>query len=111
MTEIVVGENILLETSLLVAAHAARLTARVQRVGDGVRPLIEGVVIHRLVDANAPENDGRMIPVLQNHILHIRHRLILPGVPSDVLPAREFREDQKPQFIAAVDERLRLRVV
>ena len=52
-----------------------------------------------------------MIPVLHYHVLGIPHGLILPLLISDVLPPRNLRKHQKPQFIAPVKKMMRLRIM
>ena len=52
-----------------------------------------------------------MIAVLQHHLPGVFHRLILPVLPADVLPARDLREHQQPQAVAFVDEILALGIV
>ena len=52
-----------------------------------------------------------MIPVLHHHVFGVPHGLILPFRTTDVLPPRNLREHQKPQFIAPVKEMMRLRIM
>ena len=109
--EIVVGVDILQETSLLVAAHAAGLTIGIEFVCHGIGALVKRIVVHTLVDAHTPEDDGRMVSVLDDHVLHILDCLVLPVLVADVLPARHLREDQEAQLIAGRDKIVGLRIV
>ena len=102
MRKVVVGINVLQETSLLVASYAAGLSARIQLAGQFVGSCIEFVVIHRLVDPYAPEYDGRMISVLLYHLPDIFHSLILPCRIAYMLPARDLREYHKSYLLASV---------
>jgi hypothetical protein len=109
--EIVVGVDVLQQMGLLQETDASGRTRRVQLMGNPVRFRIEGIVVLRLVDADAPQKDRRMIPVLQDHFPEVRAGSLLPFFIADVLPAGELREDQKADLVAAVDERLGLRIM
>ena len=52
-----------------IVSHAGGGTAGVQLVGDLVGAVIESIVIHALVDAHAPQDDARVIAVLQDPLL------------------------------------------
>src|SRR5205814_9233903 len=78
-----------------------------QGVGTG----IEVMIIRRFVDAHAPQDDGRMVPVTANHTAYSVKRKIFPLPVSTVLPARDLFEHQEPKFIASIEKMRRLRVV
>ena len=111
MTEVVVSEHILLEGALLVTAHTARLPGWIENMRRGICPLIEFLIIDRLVDAHAPQDDRWMIAVLQNHLFYICNRLLFPRFAADMLPSRKLREHKQSYFVTAIDERLGLRVM
>src|SRR2546421_11386262 len=66
------------------------------------------MVVTRFVDAHAPKNYRRMIPITLNHLLNILQGELLPIIIADVLPARNFLEDQQAIFIAAIQKMRRL---
>ena len=78
-----------------------------QRVGARV----EIVVVPRLVDAHAPQDDGGMIPVAADHAADIVDGDILPGFIADVLPAGNLFQHQQADFVAGIEEVARLRIV
>ena len=51
------------------------------------------MVVGRLVDANSPENYGRVIPVSADHPSNVVDGDELPGFGTDVLPAGDLFED------------------
>ena len=57
--EIVHGEDVFEEFGLLEVANAAGLARGIEAVGHGVGARVEVVIVVRLVDANAPQNDRR----------------------------------------------------
>ena len=109
--EVIEGVDVLQEAALFEVAHAAGRAGRVERVRRGVGALIERVVVLRLVDAHAPEDDRRMVAVLAHHVLGVAHDLLLPFFVAEVLPAGDLGEHQQAQLVAAVDEVLRLGIV
>src|ERR1700683_577610 len=52
-----------------------------------------------------------MIPIAANHAAPVVHGNILPGCLADVLPARNFLQDQKAEFVASIQKMPRLRIV
>ncbi len=80
-------------------------------MGQIVGAAVENVVVLALVDAYAPEHDTGVIAVLEDHLPHVLHRLILPGLVADVLPAGNLGEDQQAQLVAGVDKMLTLRIM
>ena len=94
-----------------MATHAAGLAGRVEFARDAVGLGIEAVMVGRLVDANAPEDDGRMVPVAGDHAAYIGDRFLLPYFTAEMLPARDFLEDEQADFVALVEEVSRLRVM
>ena len=109
--EVVVGVHVLQQVALLDAAHAAGGPGGVQFMGQLVGAAVEFVVIHRLVDPDAPEDDGGVVPVLGHHLLDVADGQALPGASADVLPARDLREDQEADLVAPVHKMLGLRVM
>ena len=69
------------------------------------------MIILAFVDANAPDDDGRMVPVAGDHAPDILDAFVLPAFAADMLPARHFLKNQKPQFVATVEEVVGLRIV
>ena len=104
MRKVIKRIHILKQRTFLQITHSTGLPHRIESVGSLIRPLIKCIVILGFVDAHAPQNNGRMIPVLHHHVFCVPHGLILPFRTTDVLPPRNLREHQKPQFIAPVKE-------
>src|ERR1017187_446481 len=78
-----------------------------QRVGASV----EIVIVWGFVDADSPENDGRVIPVAANHAANVVRGNILPSCVADVLPARNFLQDEQAEFVACIQKMPGLRIV
>src|SRR6185437_11206684 len=76
-----------------------------------VRARVEIVIVFRFVDADAPKNDGGMVPVSADHTPDVIDRNLLPAFIPDVLPARNFFKHQQSDLVAAVEEMARLRIV
>jgi hypothetical protein len=72
---------------------------------------IEVVIVARLVDADAPENDGGMVPVAANHAAYVVDGDVLPGLVADVLPAGNLFEHQQADLVAGIEKMARLRIV
>jgi len=90
---------------------AAGLARRIELMGECVGARIEIVVISGFVDANSPQDDRWMIPVATDHAPNVVDGDILPGGVSDVLPARNFFQDEQADFIAGIKKMTRLRVM
>jgi len=84
--------------------HARGLTERIEGMRQFVRASVEVVVVVRFVDAHAPEDDAGMIAVSTYHVAKIGHRVGLPCIVADVLPAGKFFEDEKSQLIACIEK-------
>ncbi len=110
-TEVVHREHVLQQFRLMQVADAAGLARVVERVGQRVRARVEIVIVLALIDAHAPQHDGRVIPVAPDHRAHVAHRQILPRLVADVLPAGNLFEHQQPEFVAGVQKCRRLRIV
>ena len=110
-TEVVHREHVLQQFRLIQVADAAGLARIVERVRQRVGARVEIVIVLALVDAHAPQHDGRVIPVAPDHLADVAHRQVLPCPVADVLPARNLFEHQQPQFVAGVQKCRRLRVV
>src|SRR5882724_6181721 len=80
-------------------------------MGEGVGACIEVVIVTRLVDAHAPQDDRRMVPVPADHAAHVVHCQVLPRCISDVLPAGNLLQHEQAQLIASVEKMAGLRVV
>ena len=104
MGEVIEGVHILQQAGFLQVAHPGGGAAGVQPMAEGVGAGIEGVVVLALVDAHAPEHDAGVVAVLADHLLHVPHRLVLPGFSPDMLPAGDLRKHQQTQPVALVDE-------
>ena len=78
-----------------------------QRIGAHV----EVVIVLRLVDAHAPQNDGGMIPVALDHAVDVVDGDILPALIADMLPAGNLFQHQQADLVAGVEEVARLRIV
>ena len=80
--------------------YAAGLAGIVEVVGDFVGARVELMVVAGLVDADSPQDDGRMIPVAADHLVHILNNYVLPRFVADVLPAGDLFENQQTEFVA-----------
>ena len=109
--EIVHGEHVFEELGLLEVADAAGLPCGIELVSHGVGAGVEVVIVARLVNAHAPQDDGGVVPVAANHTADVVHGDVLPGRIADVLPAGNLLEDQQTDLVAGVEEVARLRVV
>ena len=98
--EIIVGVHILQKTALAKIPHAARRPGGIQPVGRLHGPRVEAVVVLALVDPHAPQKDAWVVAVLEHHLLHILHRLVLPGVVADMLPSGDLGKDEKADLVA-----------
>ena len=80
-------------------------------MGQGIGAGVQLVIVLTFVDAHPPQHDGWVAPVLQNHLPHVLHRLILPPLAADVLPAGDFGEHQQTAAVAFIQEILALGIV
>ena len=78
---------------------------------DLVRARVEIVIVLRLVDTHAPENDRRMIPVATHHAFNVIDRQIFPAGVADMLPTRNLLKHKQAVFVAGVKKVRRLRIV
>ena len=104
MGKVVEGIDVLQQTAVFEIPDAAGGTGGIKTVGRFASAGIEGIIVLGLIDADAPQEDGRVIPILLYHLPGIFYSLCLPRLVTDVLPAGDFREDQNAQLIAAVKE-------
>ena len=102
--EVVHGEDVFEQLRVLEVADAAGLARGVELMREGIGARVEVVVVLRLVDAHAPENDGGVVPVAANHAVDIVDGEILPGLVADVLPAWNLFEHQQPDLVAGIEE-------
>lgn len=91
--EVVHGEDVFEELGLLEVADAAGLALLVEGVREGVGAGVEVVVVARLVDADAPEDYGGVVPVAPDHAADVIDGDILPGLVADVLPTGNLFKD------------------
>lgn len=102
--EVVHREDVLQPLGVVDVADAARLAQVVQLVRQRVGPGVELVVVLRLVDTHAPQDDGGMVPAAPDHLTHVPHGHVLPRLVADVLPAGDLLQHQQAQFVAGVQE-------
>lgn len=102
--KIVVGVDVLQQMALFQIPHTGGGAAGVQLMGDFVGAGVEGIVVHALVDAHAPQDDAGVAAVLQEHLLQHLAGGVLPVVVPDVLPARQFGEHQQTLPVALVQK-------
>jgi len=68
--------------------HASRRRAGIiERFGCLFGAMVQGGIVMRLIDANTPDDDGRMVPVAAHHISYIAHREVPPILTTEILPA------------------------
>ena len=111
VAEVVHGVHVFQQLAVFDVAHATGLAGGVQAAGHRVGAGVEVVVVLRLVDAHAPDDDGGVVPVALHHAAHVFHRLVLPGLATNVLPARNLFKHQEANLVAAVQKVGGLRVV
>ena len=109
--EVIIGVDIFQQMTFLDSPDTACLSCRVQFVNYSIGFFIKYIVIRRFIDPYTPQNNGRMIAVLEDHIFRVLHRLRLPGIVTDMLPAGEFREHQQSKLITAVQKIMALRIM
>ena len=111
MHKIIVSVDILQKTALFVRPHTACRSGGIKFVRRRVCPAVKIIIVLRLIDAHAPENDRRVVAVLHHHIAHIYNRLVLPRLITDVLPSRNLHKYQKSDSVTLVDKVMGLRIV
>ena len=111
MHKLVIGIDVLQQMTLLDGANAASLPGGIQAMSQGIGPRIELVIIHGFINANAPNDDGGVIAILQDHVLNVSKGLLLPRLIPNMLPARHLREYEKTKLITAVQKILALRIM
>ena len=103
--EIVIGVDVVVAFRFFEVADAKALSGWVELFLDLVGALIEFFVVLALVDAEAIGDQRRMVPFLQDESLGQIEEVIAPFlVFADVLPARDFVDDEKAEFVAFVQE-------
>ena len=93
-TKIIDGEDVFEQLGVSVVADAAGLACGVQGVSECVGAHVEVVVVGGLIDADTPEDNGGVIPIAANHAANIVDGDLLPRFRTDVLPTRDFFEDE-----------------
>lgn len=111
MGKVVEGIDVLQQTAVFEIPDAAGGTGGIKTVGRFAGAGIEGIIVLGLIDTDAPQEDGRVIPILLYHLPGVFYSLCLPCLVTDVLPAGDFSEDQNAQLIAAVKEAVGLGVM
>ena len=110
--KIIVAIHILKQVALLNKADTAGGAAGIQFVSQRVGALIQFIAVLTFIDADTPEDDRRMIAILQHHFAGIFHALFLPAVIlADMLPSGNFGKYQKTQSIAFVNKILTLGIM
>ena len=109
--EIVHREDIFQEFGFLEVTNSSSLAGRIELVGECVRARIEIMVIFGFVNAHAPKNNGRMVPVATNHAPYIVDGDLLPRFVANVLPAWNLFQNEKAEFIAGIKEMTGLRIM
>ena len=109
--EIVHGEDIFQQLGVLQVADASGLARRIELMCQRVGAHVKIVIVLRLVDAHAPENDGGMVPVAADHSADIVDGNQLPWLVANVLPAGNLFQNEQADFVAGIEEVARLRVV
>ena len=109
--KVVDGEDVFEQLRAAVVADAARLAGGVERVGESVGAEVEVMVVGGIFDADAPEDDGGVVPVATYHAADVVNRKLLPWFRTNLLPARDFFKDEQADRVAAIEEVPRLRVV
>ncbi len=89
MQEIIIRINIFQQMTFFDCPDTAGRSCGIQLMCHSIGLLIKRIIVRRLIDPHTPQNNGRMITVLPDHIFRICHRLGFPGFVTDVLPAGE----------------------
>src|ERR1700723_304904 len=110
-SEVVSREDIFEKLGLPKCANPSCLARRVEAVRHRIGAGVEVVVVTGLVDANAPQYDGWMVPIAANHPGNVVDRQALPRLVPDMLPARHLLKNQQAKLIAGVQEVARLGIV
>ena len=76
-----------------------------------VSDFVEYIVILAFIYSYTPQEDRRMVAILSDHFPCHSDSMLLPGIIADMLPARYFGEYQQSDFIAGINEMLRLRIM
>src|SRR5215469_14516336 len=66
-TKVVHGEYVFEELRFLEIANAARLPRGIKLVRDAIGAGIEVMIIERLVDSHAPQNNRGVVPIAPDH--------------------------------------------
>ena len=99
MHKIIVGIHIFQQTAFSVCTHTTCRSRIIELMCCRIRPSVKCIIILRFINAHAPEDDRRVIPVLFYHIPDIFHRLIFPCSVTDMLPPWNFCENKKSYFV------------
>ena len=76
-----------------------------------VRLGVKVMIIFGFIDAHAPQNNGRMVPIPPDHAAHVVDRERLPRIVSNMLPARNLFQHQQTHLITGVQKMPGLRIV
>ena len=92
--KIVIGIHIFYHVFFRFPVDAGRRPIRIQLACQPGDSPVEVIVFFRFAHPNAPQDDGRVVPVLKNHLLRVLQFLIFPFDIADVAGARDFTDDQ-----------------
>ena len=106
MRKVIEGIDVLKQGAFLQISYSTGLPSRIQAMCCLIGPVVKRIIVLRFIDPHAPQDNGRMIPVLQYHFFCILHSLLLPFLSSHILPARNFCKYQKADLITSVNEML-----
>ena len=98
--EVVVAIDIFQKRTVFNVSDAACGACRIKSVCRLISLFVEFIIILGLINSNAPDNNGRMISILENHFFGIDDGFFLPFFISDMLPAWNLSEYQETKSIA-----------
>ena len=102
--EVVASEDVFEELAVVgpAGADAAGLAGGVECACEVVGAGVEVVVVGAFIDADTPKDDRGVVPIAANHAANVVDCDVLPGEVADVLPAWDFFEDEKADFVAGI---------
>src|SRR5439155_11130090 len=109
--EVIHRKHVFEKFGCLKIANAASLPGGIELVRRRVGASVKIMIILRLVDAHAPENDRGMIPVAPDHAADVVDRDLFPCLVANMLPPGNLLKHQQAKLIASIQEVLRLRIM
>ena len=106
MRKVIESIDVLKQGAFLQISYSTGLPSRIQAMCCLIGPVVKRIIVLRFIDPHTPQDNRRMIPVLQYHFFCVLHSLLLPFLSSHILPARNFCKYQKADLIASVNEML-----